>query len=237
MKTLTYLACTLAVLLGAASLSAAPKEQPAKTPLLMVIPGDPGRPFKVIDNVAGIYEVFYKVTFTKGVGGKSSYQDALLEAFRLVREAAKESGADAVINTQIDYIPFPDGVIKDEVEFRGQRVIGLIKVFGTQVKFLPDEAKKIMSLADIVIPNPPLTPKQVEDIKNNLHQFESAADQYYLESTKTKATYADLVGPSKYIREVKSVAGEDYTAINFEYGKPLTVTTAGGEKVTFGGQQ
>lgn len=134
----------LAAVLGAVSLSAAPKEQPPKVPLLMVIPGEPGRPYRVIDNVAGIYEVIYKVTFTKGVGGQSSYQDTLLDAFRQIRAAAKESGADAVINTQIDYIPFPDGVIKDEQELRGARVIGLIKVFGTQVKFLPDAPAKVI---------------------------------------------------------------------------------------------
>jgi hypothetical protein len=133
----------LAAILGVTSLPAASKDKPAKAPLLLVIPGEPGRPFKAIDNVAGVFEVTYKVTFTKGVGGKDSYQEALGEAFDQVRAAAKQAGADAVIHAQFDYIPFPDGVIKDEEQLRGARVIGLIKMLGTMVKFLPEPAAKI----------------------------------------------------------------------------------------------
>ncbi len=144
-----HVAYLLVVLLGGTSLHAAPKEKPAKAPLLLVIPGDPGRPYQAIDNVAGIFEVVYKVTFTEGVGGRQSYQEALADAFNQVRETAKKSGADAVINTQIDYVPFPDGVIKDEQELRGARVIGLIKIFGTQVKFLSEpQAKPAQSDAE-----------------------------------------------------------------------------------------
>jgi len=142
MKANYRVSLVLAALLGVASLSAAPKEQPAKTPLLMVIPGDPGRPFKVIDKVFGSFEVIYKVTFTKGVGAQTSYQETLAEALDIVREAATKSGADAVIHTQINWVPFPDGVIKDEEQLRGARVIGLITIFGSQVKFLPDAAPK-----------------------------------------------------------------------------------------------
>lgn len=133
-KSSTYL---LVALLSASSLfAAAPKEQPAKTPLL-VIPGDPGRPYEVIDNTLGVFEVIYKVTFTNGVGAKASYSEALLEALDIVRGAAKKAGADAVIHTQIDYVPLTDSTLRDEAKFRGQQVIGLIKIFGTQVKFLP----------------------------------------------------------------------------------------------------
>lgn len=142
MKTRSYVLILLAALLGAASLSAAPKEKPAKAPLLLVIPGEPGRPYTVIDNVAGVFEVTYKVTFTKGIGGQDSYQEALGEAFDQVRATAKKNGADAVIHAQFDFVPFADSVIQDEVQLRKARVIGLIKVFGTQVKFLPEPAEK-----------------------------------------------------------------------------------------------
>lgn len=144
MKTCPYALVLLAALLGAASLSAAPKEKPAdvSTPLLLLIPGEPGRPYTVIDNVAGVFEVTYKVTFTQGIGGQDSYQEALGKAFDDVRATAKKNGADAVIHAQFDFIPFADSVIRDEVQLRKARVIGLIKVFGTQVKFLPEPAVK-----------------------------------------------------------------------------------------------
>lgn len=138
MKTYTCLLVLLAAFLAVASLSAAQKPQPPQTPPLLVIPGDPGRPFKVIDQVIGSFEVIYKVTFTKGAGAQTSYQETLVEALDIVREAAAKSGADAVIHTQINWVPFPDGVIKDEVQIRGARVIGLLTVFGTKVKFLPE---------------------------------------------------------------------------------------------------
>lgn len=138
MKTSRRIAYLLAVLLGVASLSAAPKEP--KSPPLLVIPGDPGRPYQVIDNIAGVYEVIYKVTFTEGIGAHDSYQETLGKAFDEVRATAKKNGADAVIQARFDFIPFADSVIKDEVQLRKARVIGLIQVFGTQVKFLPEIA-------------------------------------------------------------------------------------------------
>jgi hypothetical protein len=81
----------------------------------------------------------------------------------------------------------------------------------------------------------PLTPEQERLIKNNLHLLESTANQYYLDTGKDRATYDDLVGPTKYIISLKRVAGEDYTVIRFEVGRPLVVTTASGEKVAYGG--
>ncbi len=142
MKARSYASCILAALLSAASLSAAPKEKPAKAPLLLVIPGEPGRPYTVIDNVAGVFEVTYRGTFTNGSGGQDSYPEDLGEAFDQVRATAKKNGADAVIHAQFDFVPFADSVIQDEVQLRKARVIGLIKVFGTQVKFLPEPAPK-----------------------------------------------------------------------------------------------
>jgi type IV pilus assembly protein PilA len=54
---------------------------------------------------------------------------------------------------------------------------------------------------------------QEKGIKNNLRQFSSAAQQYMLETAKNSATYNDVVGPDKYIHELRPLAGEDYTKL------------------------
>ncbi|WP_199226824.1 hypothetical protein [Opitutus sp. ER46] len=64
---------------------------------------------------------------------------------------------------------------------------------------------------------------QDKAVLNNLRQLSSAADQYYLETGKTTATYDDLVGPDKYVRQLHSVAGEDYRQLRFESGKRLRI--------------
>lgn len=68
---------------------------------------------------------------------------------------------------------------------------------------------------------------------NNLRQLAAARDQYFLENGKTSCTYADLVGPDKYIREIKPVAGEDYTGLNFREGEPLRVRLRTGKVVEY----
>lgn len=68
-------------------------------------------------------------------------------------------------------------------------------------------------------------------IDSNLRQLSAAADQYYLETGKDTATYDDLVGPEKYIREeLESVAGENYREIEFQAGQPVFVTTPDGRE-------
>ncbi|HEU5080342.1 MAG TPA: hypothetical protein VFT72_14115 [Opitutaceae bacterium] len=57
------------------------------------------------------------------------------------------------------------------------------------------------------------TNSQQKTVQNNLRQFEAAAQQYMLETSKPMATYEDLVGPDKYIKTLKPVAGEDYTQL------------------------
>lgn len=75
---------------------------------------------------------------------------------------------------------------------------------------------------------------QEKAVLNNLRQLSAARDQYFLETGKTTCTYDDLVGPEteKYIRELKPVAGEDYTALVFKQGKPLVVTLKDGREVS-----
>lgn len=57
-------------------------------------------------------------------------------------------------------------------------------------------------------------------VKNNLRQLANAADQYMLQEGVTAASYADVVGTGtdKYIKSIKSVAGEDYTALSIGQG-------------------
>lgn len=75
---------------------------------------------------------------------------------------------------------------------------------------------------------------QEKTVHNNLRQLAAARDQYFLEQGVMTCTYADLVGPErgKYIREIKPVAGEDYTALVFEMGKPLVIELPNGREVS-----
>ncbi len=77
------------------------------------------------------------------------------------------------------------------------------------------------------------TSSQEKAVLNNLRQLSAAADQYYLENGKRTATYNDLVGPDKYVRTITPVAGENYRALRFEQGKPLTVRLRSGKPVTY----
>jgi hypothetical protein len=76
---------------------------------------------------------------------------------------------------------------------------------------------------------------QEKTIQNNLRQFEAGAQQYMLEHGKDSASYADVVGPEegKYVRELKPVAGEDYTALSLKDGDAeISVTTAAGKVIS-----
>ncbi|MBE2215644.1 MAG: hypothetical protein IAE82_17360, partial [Opitutaceae bacterium] len=71
-----------------------------------------------------------------------------------------------------------------------------------------------------------------QQIETNLRLLSSAADQYYLETGKDSASYEDLVGPGKYIEQLESIAGEDYSAVQFKAGEPLTVHTFDGREIS-----
>ena len=60
-------------------------------------------------------------------------------------------------------------------------------------------------------------------IQNNLRQLSVAAEQHYLETGRSSATFDDLVGEGRYIRELKPVAGENYRSIIFKQGYPVRV--------------
>jgi type IV pilus assembly protein PilA len=64
---------------------------------------------------------------------------------------------------------------------------------------------------------------QEKAIMNNLRQLAAASDQYYLETGKTTTTYDEIVGPTKYVKHVNAVAGENYREIVFIQNTPLKV--------------
>jgi len=59
---------------------------------------------------------------------------------------------------------------------------------------------------------------QQKTILNNLRQLNSAAQQYYLEHGVATVTYGALVGPDQYIKTINVVAGENYSALEFNQG-------------------
>jgi hypothetical protein len=59
-------------------------------------------------------------------------------------------------------------------------------------------------------------------IDNNIRQLAAVADQYYLETGKTSASFTDIVGPDKYSTRIVSVDGETYPT-SFKKGEPIVV--------------
>ncbi len=74
---------------------------------------------------------------------------------------------------------------------------------------------------------------QEKAVLNNLRQLSSAADQYYLEHGTQTTSYNTLVGPEpgKYIKEIRSVAGEDYRQLRFVQGQPLRLRMPNGKVI------
>lgn len=76
---------------------------------------------------------------------------------------------------------------------------------------------------------------QDKAVLNNLRQLSSAADQYFLEKGATQVTTAVLVGTdtTQYIKQIQTVAGEDYTS-PISQGAGLTATgVAASRTVTY----
>jgi hypothetical protein len=82
-----------------------------------------------------------------------------------------------------------------------------------------------------------ISPEQVQQIRkavlNNLRMIAAASDQFYLEYGTNQTTLAQLVGPTKYIKELRSVDGEDYGTLVLRQGVNLSVTTASGVMVNY----
>lgn len=74
---------------------------------------------------------------------------------------------------------------------------------------------------------------QEKAVLNNLRVLASAADRHYLENGVTTATYTDLVGPTRYIKVLNPVAGEDYRTLRFRQGQTLRVRLPDGRTVEY----
>jgi type IV pilus assembly protein PilA len=77
------------------------------------------------------------------------------------------------------------------------------------------------------------TSSQEKAVLNNLRQLAAAADQHYLETGTTTATYDQLVGPTRYIKVINPVAGENYRALRFSQGQTLRVRLGNGKTVEY----
>ena len=66
-------------------------------------------------------------------------------------------------------------------------------------------------------------------MQGNLGQLVAAANQYYLENGTSVATYDQLVGPTNYIKALRTIAGEHYP-LSFTQGETLTVTGVAGAR-------
>lgn len=77
------------------------------------------------------------------------------------------------------------------------------------------------------------TASQEKAVLNNLRQLAAAADQYYLETGTTSATYDQLVGPTRYIKVLNPAAGENYRALRFQLGQPLRVRLQDGRTIQY----
>ena len=71
-------------------------------------------------------------------------------------------------------------------------------------------------------------------VRSNLRQLVSAARQYQLQRGVGTVNYSDLVGPDKLIKELKPIAGEDYSTLSFGPNvTAVSVTTANGITIAY----
>jgi LysM repeat protein len=69
-------------------------------------------------------------------------------------------------------------------------------------------------------------------IRANLRQLASMARQYLIEHGTASVTYSDLVGPDKLIKELKPIAGENYSTLSFGPNvTAVSVITANGATI------
>jgi len=80
-----------------------------------------------------------------------------------------------------------------------------------------------------------MTPAQQQQrtMLNYLRQISAARDQFVYEYGRAPASVLELIGVDKFIREVNSVDGEDYSNLPMSGDRPLTVTTASGVSITY----
>lgn len=79
---------------------------------------------------------------------------------------------------------------------------------------------------------------QTNVVTNNLRQIANAADQYFMETGKSSATWDDLVGANKYITSAPSPVGEEdykttFAEINQGYANLTIEVPALGKNVVY----
>lgn len=75
---------------------------------------------------------------------------------------------------------------------------------------------------------------QDKAILNNARQLASAADQYMMEHGVNAVAYTNLVGATKYVKAIDTVAQESYPA-DYTAGVAITVSgIAGARTITYG---
>jgi type IV pilus assembly protein PilA len=74
---------------------------------------------------------------------------------------------------------------------------------------------------------------QEKAVVNNLRVLSAAAEQFYLEQGVRAANYNDLVGPTRLVKEIRPVSGEDYRQVRFVQGQPLRVVLADGRAIQY----
>jgi hypothetical protein len=70
-------------------------------------------------------------------------------------------------------------------------------------------------------------------VLNNLRQIAAARDQFRLEKGRAPESVETLVGRGRFIKTVRTVGGEDYSALSMTETGALTVTTPDGIEVTY----
>jgi LysM repeat protein len=79
-----------------------------------------------------------------------------------------------------------------------------------------------------------LSPEIRQAIMENLRQIVAAANRCYLENARTSARLTDLVGPEKYLKELKVADGENYgSLLLLVSARTFSVTTTDGVVVTY----
>ncbi len=72
-----------------------------------------------------------------------------------------------------------------------------------------------------------------KSVLNNLRQIAAARHQYVLENGRPANSVRDLVGVDRYVKTVRTIGGEDYSALSMADDQPLTVTTPDGVSITY----
>jgi len=81
----------------------------------------------------------------------------------------------------------------------------------------------------------PTTAAQKTAVTNNLRMLAQAAEQYFLENGVDSVTTDKLIGatPQSYIKNLPSVAGENYNGLAIRQGYPIRVTLADGTVISY----